>query len=44
MTFSCLQVLSAMRELPRPIFSKADHWATYNKELKSNTTPGPGAY
>ena len=25
-------------------FGSADRWATYNKELKANTTPGPGNY
>lgn len=29
---------------PRWGFSQADRWHSYNKELKSNTTPGPGAY
>ena len=29
---------------PRWGFSQADRWHTYNKELKANTTPGPGAY
>ena len=38
------QVASSMREAPRPTFSKEDRWARHNKELKSNTTPGPGAY
>jgi hypothetical protein len=38
------QVDSRMREAPRPSFSKNDRWATYIKELKANTTPGPGAY
>lgn len=38
------QVSSSMREAPRPAFSKEDRWAKHNKELKANTTPGPGAY
>ena len=25
-------------------FGSADRWASYNKELKANTTPGPGSY
>ena len=25
-------------------FGSQDRWHTYNKELKANTTPGPGAY
>ena len=25
-------------------FCSQDRWHTYNKELKANTTPGPGAY
>ena len=38
------QVASNLREAPAPSFSKSDRWATYNKELKSNSTPGPGQY
>ena len=38
------QVLSRFGSQPQAAFSKADRWHTYNKELKSNTTPGPGAY
>jgi len=38
------QILSQTREAGRPIFSKADRWATYNRELSKNSTPGPGAY
>ena len=25
-------------------FGSADRWASYNKEIKANTTPGPGSY
>ena len=25
-------------------FSKASRWASYERELKKNSTPGPGAY
>jgi len=38
------QVLSNMREAPRPSFSKANRWASYEREQRKNTTPGPGAY
>ena len=38
------QVNSAMREAPAPSFSRASRWASYEKEIKSNSTPGPGAY
>ena len=38
------QVASKMGSAPQAAFSQEDRWARYNKELKSNTTPGPGAY
>jgi hypothetical protein len=38
------QVASNMGTQSSAAFSKEDRWAKYNKEAKSNTTPGPGAY
>jgi len=38
------QVLSQTRESPYPTFSKASRWASYEREMRKNTTPGPGAY
>jgi len=38
------QKLSKDSSQPSWGFGSADRWATYNRELKSNTTPGPGAY
>ena len=38
------QVHSKTASAPGVAFSKASRWATYEKEIKSNSTPGPGAY
>jgi len=38
------QVHSKTREAPYAAFSKASRWATYERELRKNSTPGPGAY
>ena len=38
------QVHSKTRSAPSSVFSRASRWARYEKELKANTTPGPGAY
>jgi len=38
------QVHSKMRSAPAPSFSRASRWASYEKESKANSTPGPGAY
>ena len=35
---------SKMRNAPAPSFSQASRWASYEKEVKANSTPGPGAY
>ena len=38
------QVLSKMRQNPNSVFSRASRWASYEREMRKNTTPGPGAY
>ena len=38
------QMLSKDASQPRWGFGSEDRWAKFNKELKSNTTPGPGQY
>ena len=38
------QVHSKTGSAPGVMFSRASRWASYEKEIKSNSTPGPGAY
>ena len=38
------QVHSKTASAPSVAFSKASRWATYEREMQKNTTPGPGAY
>ena len=38
------QVHSKTATAPGVMFSRASRWATYERELKKNSTPGPGAY
>ena len=38
------QVLSRDKNAGRPSFSRASRWASYEREIRSNTTPGPGNY
>jgi hypothetical protein len=38
------QVHSKTRDAPRIVFSKANRWAGYDRELRQNSTPGPGTY
>ena len=38
------QVHSKTRAAPAPTFSKSSRWASYEKEIKANSTPGPGTY
>ena len=38
------QVHSKTASAPSVAFSRASRWASYEKEIKANTTPGPGAY
>lgn len=38
------QVLSRDKNAGRPSFSRASRWASYEREVRSNTTPGPGNY
>lgn len=38
------QVHSKTRTAPASTFSKASRWASYEREIKKNSTPGPGAY
>ena len=38
------QVHSKTGTQPSAAFGKASRWASYERELKKNSTPGPGAY
>ena len=38
------QVESKTGTSPGAVFSRASRWASYEREIKKNTTPGPGAY
>lgn len=38
------QVYSKTASSPMAAFSQSNRWASYERELKKNTTPGPGAY
>ena len=38
------QVHSKTASAPGVAFSKASRWANYEREIKKNSTPGPGAY
>lgn len=38
------QIHSKTASAPGAAFSKASRWATYEREVKKNSTPGPGAY
>lgn len=38
------QIHSKTRDNPSATFSRASRWASYEREIKKNSTPGPGAY
>ena len=38
------QVAGHKKSAPRPMFSRYSRWAKLEKELRSNTVPGPGHY
>ena len=38
------QVSSKMSTRPRSAFGRASRWAEHEREMRRNSTPGPGAY